>query len=95
MYKRQDYLRYILFEKAAEARSVHSNDRDLMITGGAILQTPLEQWVKEISTKTTSGAGILYVHNKFFLIDPLETTPVVVTGSANFSKSSITSCKFL
>lgn len=87
----KDYLRYILFEKAAEARSVHSNDRDLMITGGAILQTPLEQWVKEISTKTTTGAGILYVHNKFFLIDPLETTPVVVTGSANFSKSSITS----
>lgn len=87
----KDYLRYILFEKAAEARSVQSNDRDLMITAGAILQTPVEQWVKEISSKTATGAGIMYVHNKFFLIDPLETTPVVVTGSANFSKSSITS----
>jgi phosphatidylserine/phosphatidylglycerophosphate/cardiolipin synthase-like enzyme len=88
--KDKDYLRYILFEKASEAKSVKSNDRDLMITGGAILKTPVEQWVKEISSKTTAGAGILYVHNKFFLIDPLERVPVVVTGSANFSKSSIT-----
>lgn len=89
--KDKDHLRYILFEKAAEAKSVQSNDRDLMITAGAILKTPVEQWVKEISTKTSAAAGILYVHNKFFLIDPLEKVPVVVTGSANFSKSSITS----
>ncbi len=88
--KDKDYLRYILFEKAAEAKSVQSNDTDLMITAGAILKTPVEQWVKEISSKTNTGAGILYVHNKFFLIDPLEKVPVVVTGSANFSKSSIT-----
>ncbi len=89
--KDKDYLRYILFEKASEAKSVKSNDRDLMITGGAILKTPVEQWVKEISSKTSTGAGILYVHNKFFLVDPLEKTPLVITGSANFSKSSITS----
>ena len=89
--KDKDYLRYILFEKTSEAKSVVSNDRDLMITAGAILKTPVEQWVKEISAKATTGAGILYVHNKFFLIDPLEAAPVVVTGSANFSKSSITS----
>ena len=89
--KDKDHLRYILFEKAAEAKSVQSNDRDLMITAGAILKTPVEQWVKEISTKTSAAAGILYVHNKFFLIDPLEKVPIVVTGSANFSKSSITS----
>ena len=88
--KDKDFLRYILFEKAAEANSVQSNDKDLMITAGAILQTPVEQWVKEISSKTNTGAGILYVHNKFFLVDPLEKNPVVVTGSANFSKSSIT-----
>ena len=87
----KDHLRYILFEKAAEAKSVQSNDRDLMITAGAILKTPVEQWTKEISTKTSAAAGILYVHNKFFLIDPLEKVPIVVTGSANFSKSSITS----
>lgn len=89
--KDKDHLRYILFEKAAEAKSVQSNDRDLMITAGAILKSPVEQWVKEISTKTSAAAGILYVHNKFFLIDPLEKVPVVVSGSANFSKSSITS----
>ena len=87
----KDHLRYILFEKAAEAKSVQSNDRDLMITAGAILKTPVEQWTKELSTKTSAAAGILYVHNKVFLIDPLENVPIVVTGSANFSKSSITS----
>lgn len=29
-----------------------------------------------------------YVHNKFMLIDPLGNDPIVVAGSANFSKAS-------
>ncbi len=86
----KEYLRYILFEKAAEAKSVKSNDRDLMVTAGAVLSDPVEQWVREMTASTTTEAGIRYVHNKFFLIDPLSQTPIVVSGSANFSTVSIT-----
>ena len=83
------YLRYLLFEKPATAKSVKSNDNDLKVTAGAILDSNVEDWVKEVTAKYTTDAGILFVHNKFFLIDPLSDDPIVLTGSANFSTNSI------
>lgn len=57
---------------------------------GSYQQEPLHQWAKETS------AGILglnkhvsFIHSKFLLKDPLGNDPIVVTGSANFSKASI------
>lgn len=90
--KDKDYLRFLLFEKSAQAEIVKSNDIDLKVTGGAIYSNEKNQpWVKEVSSKSVAKAGILYVHNKFFIIDALGKTPIVVSGSANFSKPSITS----
>lgn len=43
-----------------------------------------------MTSKATTTAGTLYVHNKFFLVDPLGDSPVVVSGSANFSDESLT-----
>lgn len=88
--KDKDYLRYILFEKGSKAAAMKSNDYDLMVTAGAVYDGDEKNWAKEFTAKTSTKAGILYVHNKFFLIDPLSASPVVVTGSGNFSGSSIT-----
>jgi phosphatidylserine/phosphatidylglycerophosphate/cardiolipin synthase-like enzyme len=33
--------------------------------------------------------NVRWVHTKFMLVDPLSDDPIVVTGSANFSKASI------
>ena len=56
---------------------------------GSFLREPLYQWAKE----TNAGAlglnqHVSYIHSKFLLMDPLSKDPVVVTGSANFSKAS-------
>jgi phosphatidylserine/phosphatidylglycerophosphate/cardiolipin synthase-like enzyme len=56
---------------------------------GSFLREPLFQWTKE----TNAGAlklnkHVSYIHSKFLLRDPLSADPVVVTGSANFSKAS-------
>jgi phosphatidylserine/phosphatidylglycerophosphate/cardiolipin synthase-like enzyme len=83
------YLRLLLFESASDAAGVKSNDIDVKVTAGAVYEGGEKQWAKEITTKAITGAGILYVHNKFFLVDPLSDKPVVVTGSANFSANSI------
>ena len=88
--EKKNYLRFLIFEKTSEAESVDSSDPDLKITAGAILDTPVENFAEEVSAATTSNAGILYVHNKFFIIDALTDDPIVVTGSANFSANSIT-----
>ncbi len=85
----KDYLRLLIFESATDAKNAKSNDIDVKITAGAILDVKEKEWAKEITTKATTGAGILYVHNKFFIIDALSENPVVVTGSANFSTNSI------
>ncbi len=88
--KDKKYLRYILFEKGSKAVAMKSNDYDLMVTAGAVYDGDEKNWAKEFTSKTSTKAGILYVHNKFFLIDPLSASPIVVTGSGNFSSSSIT-----
>ena len=36
-------------------------------------------------------SNVEWVHTKFMLVDPLSRAPVVVTGSANFSKASTSS----
>jgi phosphatidylserine/phosphatidylglycerophosphate/cardiolipin synthase-like enzyme len=85
----KEYLRLLLFETKSDAKKVDSNDTDVLVTAGAVYSGKEEDWAQEISAKMTVGAGILYVHNKFFIIDPLTSQPVVVSGSANFSSSSI------
>lgn len=88
--KDKNYLRLLLFEKPTQAKLAKSNDVDLKVTGGAILNEPLEQWVGEVSAATSAGSrNVFYVHNKFFIIDPLGNEPVVLSGSANFSINSI------
>lgn len=87
--KDKTYLRFLIFEDSNVARTVGSNDIDLKITGGAVLKSKVEQWAGEITAASTTDAGILYVHNKFFILDALTDNPIVVTGSANFSGNSI------
>ncbi len=43
-------------------------------------------WVKE--RLTGLNGHVRYIHNKFMLIDPLSSDPIIVTGSANFSDAS-------
>lgn len=89
----KEYLRLLLFEGYADAQNVVSNDIDVKVTAGAVYESKRKngekQWIEEVTTKATTGAGILYVHNKFFIIDALSESPIVLTGSANFSANSI------
>lgn len=81
-------------------------DRDMMIAYGAVLgeittfkdgepvkqriqEFGLDQWFREEELYRKAG-NIFFVHTKFLLIDPLSDDPLVCTGSANFSKNSLT-----
>jgi phosphatidylserine/phosphatidylglycerophosphate/cardiolipin synthase-like enzyme len=85
----KQYLRLLIFESASDAAAVKSNDIDLKITAGQVYNGNEKGFAKEVTAKLTTGAGILYVHNKFFILDALSDHPVVLTGSANFSNNSI------
>jgi phosphatidylserine/phosphatidylglycerophosphate/cardiolipin synthase-like enzyme len=84
------YLRFIITDKGGDKNNIITNDRDVIKTQGAVLDTPVENWVVEMTSKATTGASTLYVHNKFFIVDPLSDSPVIVSGSANFSGASLT-----
>ena len=54
---------------------------------GSLIETnEIDGWVKERLSGLNSN--VKYVHDKFMLVDPLSSKPVVVAGSANFSDSS-------
>ena len=56
---------------------------------GSFIKNPVYQWAKETNAKLLQlNNHVVYVHSKFLLMDPLGEDPVVVTGSANFSKAS-------
>ena len=63
--------------------------------GGAkvapIPNSGLDQWfVDEELARPTNKGHVFFVHAKVLLIDPLSDDPLVCSGSANFSKNSLT-----
>lgn len=90
--KDHTFLRFLLFESPTQAKKskAKSNDTNLKVTAGAVYKGKEKNWIKEVTSKTVAGSQhVLYVHNKFFIIDPLTDHPIVLTGSANFSNNSI------
>ncbi|HCZ35806.1 MAG TPA: hypothetical protein DHV26_07745 [Cytophagales bacterium] len=88
----RNHLRLLLFEKAsaaAEAKANEDSDHDLKVTAGAVLEDEVRNFISEVTPKTTVKGGVLFVHNKFLIIDPLGENAAVLTGSANFSHASV------
>jgi len=85
------YLRYLLLdhEHKKEAKIVGKIEDDVKneVTVGAYLGSGnWNQWLEEHLTGFTSA--INFVHTKYMLIDPLGDDPIVISGSANFSRPS-------
>jgi phosphatidylserine/phosphatidylglycerophosphate/cardiolipin synthase-like enzyme len=56
---------------------------------GSYIEDPVYQWARETNAKVMGvNQHVVYVHSKFLLVDPLSADPIVITGSANFSKAS-------
>jgi phosphatidylserine/phosphatidylglycerophosphate/cardiolipin synthase-like enzyme len=81
-------LRYALFDKniAVATSDLIEKTRNTVIAAGAKLSKgDMENFIGE---ELTGFNHNLYIHDKFILVDPLGEDPVVVTGTANFSKPS-------
>lgn len=56
---------------------------------GSYIDDPVYQWARETNARSLKlNSHVAYIHSKFLLMDPLGDDPIVVTGSANFSKAS-------
>jgi phosphatidylserine/phosphatidylglycerophosphate/cardiolipin synthase-like enzyme len=81
-------LRYAVLDKNLEKGVEDQIDQvgNTVIAAGAKLEHgDLENFIGE---KLTGFNTNLYIHDKFMLVDPLGDDPIVVTGSANFSRPS-------
>jgi phosphatidylserine/phosphatidylglycerophosphate/cardiolipin synthase-like enzyme len=99
VYERKDgVIRYAVMEKkgtgtkAKEQAKVIDRLRRLpnvvVAVGDAVdKENTFDRWLAE-RTKIVSEAHVRFVHTKYMLIDPFGKNPIVVVGSANFSKAS-------
>jgi hypothetical protein len=81
-------LRYAVFDKnpGKEFEDEIVRVRNTVIAPGAILKKgDMENFLGEQLTGFNNNK---YIHDKFILINPLGDDPIVVTGTANFSKPS-------
>ena len=87
----RDYLRYLILDKedkriAAVAREIEGDLDNLVAVGSFLGEGNWHQWLEE--HLTGFNKSVLFIHTKYMLIDPLGEDPIVITGSANFSKAS-------
>ncbi|MEP7195911.1 MAG: phospholipase D-like domain-containing protein [Saprospiraceae bacterium] len=84
----KEFIRYILLDKRQKFNTFATDDKDVEVTAGAYIHSAVDNWVGETSAGKLIKTGIDFLHNKFILIDPLGETPIVISGSANFSENS-------
>ncbi len=88
-------LRFALMENlgmTADARKAVSKMRRLpnavVAVGNRIETNEFDRWLNE-DAKVSQNTHVEYIHTKYMLVDPLSDEPMVITGSANFSKASV------
>ncbi|MGH8615056.1 MAG: phospholipase D-like domain-containing protein, partial [Gammaproteobacteria bacterium] len=64
---------------------VHRIRNTVIAPGAKLAEGDMENFLGE---RLTGFNRNLYIHDKFMLVDPLRDDPIVVTGTANFSKPS-------
>ena len=86
--KDKTYLRYILLDERRDYNTFKTDDKDVEVTAGAYIKSPVDNWVVETSAGKLIKSGVDFLHNKIILVDPLGDVPIVISGSANYSSNS-------
>jgi phosphatidylserine/phosphatidylglycerophosphate/cardiolipin synthase-like enzyme len=81
-----DVLRYIVKDDPLGEEESIGEDRDVIFAAGGYLgEGALANFLRERSNPLNRNR---YIHTKLMLVDPLSDDPLVISGSANFSKPS-------
>ncbi|HEY0020842.1 MAG TPA: phospholipase D-like domain-containing protein [Longimicrobium sp.] len=93
-----DVLRMALMEKEGnnyrtleqdkiDIQEIRNRPNVVVALGNRIVTNSFDRWLKEMS-RINPHVHVYWVHTKYMLVDPLSDSPIVVAGSANFSKAS-------
>jgi phosphatidylserine/phosphatidylglycerophosphate/cardiolipin synthase-like enzyme len=92
--KRDDVLRFMLLDKMGslgKGEEVHviQGDPANSIAAATTLSSPLHDFQgKLLEGKESFHHAGIHIHSKIILVDPFGSDPILVTGSANFSRNS-------
>lgn len=98
VYEQNDgVLRFALMEKEGNGAALAQGRKDIrrirqlpnvvVAVANSLRLNAFDRWLAE-REKLTAKANVKWIHTKYMLVDPLGDHPIVVTGSANFSKPS-------
>lgn len=79
-------LRYIVKDDDLASGEIIGQNRDIIFAAGGYFGA--DSLINFRSERDNPLNSNNYIHNKFMLVDPLSDDPLVVTGSANFSRPS-------
>jgi len=86
------YLRFILLDKPGKGLEIIKGDPNNRISiGGVLNENAIDEWMNirwQAERLTGLNLHVQYIHTKYMLLDPLSDDPMVITGSANFSRNS-------
>jgi phosphatidylserine/phosphatidylglycerophosphate/cardiolipin synthase-like enzyme len=96
--KDDEVLKMALMDKAYSSPKVKTRDENdirkirkrpnvVIAIGNRIVTNSFDRWLAELD-KIEKSVFVYWVHSKYMLVDPLGPDPIVITGSANFSKAS-------
>jgi len=84
--RENDVLRYLVKDDDLGQGEIIGQDHDVLFAAGGYLgEDSLVNFLGERSNPLNSND---YIHTKFMLVDPLSDDPLVIVGSANFSRPS-------
>jgi hypothetical protein len=89
--RENDVLRYVVKDDPLSSGENLGVDRDVIFASGGYLGPGW--WANFLAERGNPLNSNDYIHTKFMLVDPLSADPLVVTGSANFSRPSSSSLR--
>ncbi|MES2950094.1 MAG: phospholipase D-like domain-containing protein [Pseudomonadota bacterium] len=75
-------------QDAQDIKAIRQRPNVVVAIGNRITTNSFDRWLKELAQVHDEQVHVHWIHTKYMLIDPLGKNPVLVTGSANFSKAS-------
>jgi phosphatidylserine/phosphatidylglycerophosphate/cardiolipin synthase-like enzyme len=70
-----------------DIQEIRNRSNVVVALGNRLKTNAFDRWLAEMD-RLNPHVHVLWIHTKYMLIDPLGATPIVVSGSANFSKAS-------
>ena len=75
-------------QDALDIKAIRKRPNVVISIGNRITTNSLDRWLKELAQVHNEQVHVHWIHTKYMLLDPLGDNPILVTGSANFSKAS-------